>query len=159
VGVAALGVAIYQSITYNPDEIFDNLPDYVTSDDAESSSPSQPIVGNPDVTYPGQGNKDENWNRHILYEIYATGSNGRETLKYGISDQVRYDEQRPQSQIPKLQSKYGPQGKVVSYVILERNIQGRLLAKTKEYALVAAYWYENRDMPKEQKLPKIKFRL
>jgi hypothetical protein len=121
----------------------------------KTNSPSLPIVGNPDVPYPGQGNKDENWNRHILYEIYATGSNGRETLKYDISDQVRYDEKRPQSQIPKLQAKYGPQGKIVSYVILERNIENRIVAKAKEYALVFVYFTIHGDRPPEQFRPMI----
>jgi RHS repeat-associated protein len=66
VGVAALGVAIYQSITYNPDEIFDNLPDYVGKDETVDNAPPLPLTIPLDDAVPNPGGGD-NDTRYLHY--------------------------------------------------------------------------------------------
>jgi RHS repeat-associated protein len=58
--------------------------------------------------YPGHGNKLDNWDPHLVYEITYNPPTGQSpTLKYGISDITKRDDNRPELQVARLKSLYG----------------------------------------------------
>jgi RHS repeat-associated protein len=58
--------------------------------------------------YPGHGNKLDNWDPHLVYEITYNPPTGLSpTLKYGISDITKRDDNRPEMQVARLKSVYG----------------------------------------------------
>jgi hypothetical protein len=66
--------------------------------------------------YLEHGNKNNNSNRHIVYRfVFKPTDDLTPILKYGISDEIGNDLNRPERQLSSLRTKYGP---TVIYQIL-----------------------------------------
>jgi hypothetical protein len=102
--------------------------------------------------YPGHANRTENWDPHIVYQISFTSTDKfTPILKYGISDALKYETDRPESQVPALIAKYGASVKV----LILRKILSRGEALAIEQELVDQHvltW--KGKMPREQQRPK-----
>jgi RHS repeat-associated protein len=103
----------------------------------------RPFVG----PYTGHGNKKENWNPHIVYQFTYTPTDGRTPiLKYGISDYLRYDFDRPERQMPRLISEYGASVKL----LIIAHTMGREKALAIEQDYVNKHQKIWNEMPREQ---------
>ncbi len=96
--------------------------------------------------YMGHGNKKENWNPHIVYEFVFTPSDGRTPiLKYGISDEYKNSTERPELQLPRLQSLFGT---TVTWHIYTRTInrqQAEFIERLMVTQHVNRWGYKPRD--------------
>ena len=105
-------------------------------------------------------NCNKNMKLHEVYEIYAEDKwKVKRTLKFGITSQDNFvtkdGNPRPEYQVPPLQTKEDYKHLKVWYVILHRNVKGRVAAKEIEKNLVREYMKAYKKMPPEQKRPKI----
>jgi len=116
------------------------------------------------IAIPKHKNCDDNLLPHIVYKIFIIRVNGEiEILKFGISSEMDYltkiGNPRPELQCNYLQKEPEYITGKVQYIILFRNVPGRIAAKAIEQYLVNTYFETYGKMPLEQKRPIPKFPL
>ncbi len=110
------------------------------------------------VSVPKHKNCDCNELPHIVYEIFVVYFDGkRDCLKYGISCLPEYLTKagypRPELQKNYFQKQPQYANGMVQYIILYKDVPGRMAAKAIEQNLVNIHFVKNKRMPLEQKHP------
>jgi hypothetical protein len=100
--------------------------------------------------YPGNANRRDNWDPHIVYYfIFTPNDGGTPILKYGISDMLKYDMDRPEAQLPGLRAMFGSSTTFFIY----SHTTNRDHALFVERLLVTQHFNKWGYMPRVQKSP------
>jgi len=101
--------------------------------------------------YPGHANNMNNWDTHLIYEIYYNPPAGASpTLKFGITDLVKRDDDRPEEQMARLKAIYGASVDWKVKLFAPNNSA----ARAAEQGLVDGHYGHWGYAPIEQYLPK-----
>jgi RHS repeat-associated protein len=101
--------------------------------------------------YPGHGNNMNNWDPHLIYEIYYNPPAGASpTLKFGITDLIKRDDDRPEGQMARLTAIYGASVDWKVKLFAPNNSA----ARAAEQGLVDGHYTQYGYAPIEQFLPK-----
>lgn len=117
---------------------------------AGTGSANRPDINPGWVTYPGHGNKKDNWNPHFVYMFWYTPTDSRTPiLKYGIADAIKAGPERPEMQLAGLKARFG---NTVDWVVLRRTLN-RQMALNMEKDLVLKHLAQWGYRPLAQKKP------